>query len=77
MVQMRSNIQERIAASHAVEVVLDSVLATNEHEPPASTELVVVGKAYGNSVMPRNDDSSRFGKLYKLHFHPATQAAVW
>ena len=29
-------------------------------------------QAYGNSVMPRNDDSSRFGKLYKLHFHPET-----
>ena len=28
---------------------------------------------FGNSNMPRNPDSSRFGKLYKLYFNKQTQ----
>eukprot|EP00656_Telonema_subtile_P056929 TRINITY_DN9247_c0_g2_i6.p1 TRINITY_DN9247_c0_g2~~TRINITY_DN9247_c0_g2_i6.p1 ORF type:complete len:1008 (+),score=215.87 TRINITY_DN9247_c0_g2_i6:201-3224(+) len=29
--------------------------------------------AFGNSCMPRNDDSSRFGKLYKIYFNKRSQ----
>ena len=33
-------------------------------------------QAYGNSGMPRNDDSSRFGKLFKVYFNSETQVLL-
>ena len=40
--------------------------------PPQVTDLLLattpILETWGNSNMPRNPDSSRFGKLYKINF---------
>jgi len=65
--------------SFSTKKVLDFVAAlAPEGEGEASLpkrmlETTPLLEAYGNAVMPRNDDSSRFGKLYKVYFGPETE----
>lgn len=57
--------------SFSTKKVLDFVAALapgEEKLPKRMLETTPLLEAYGNSVMPRNDDSSRFGKLYKVYF---------
>lgn len=55
-------------------VIEAPTLPTTHPMPQSPPRHVYPMQAYGNSGMPRNDDSSRFGKYFKIFFNPNSQA---